>query len=226
VFGAAATARRSIPIEPDRLNSLPARELLERMASGDPIPGGGSAAALAGAMGAALMRMVVTLTSGRPAAADHEDELTEIAVAAATLQSELLNLVELDAVAYDAVIRARRLPRDTDLERQARAVQVAAAVREATRAPLQTARLAERVLGLGERLAPIGSRNAISDVGVGALLATAALRGAVLNVRINLPSLDDDDELRTEATTEVARLLEGLDERERAIRDRVEGMLG
>ena len=210
---------------PDRLNDLPARELIERMASGDPIPGGGSAAALAGAMGAGLMRMVVALTTGRPAAAEHEAELTEIAMAASSLQSELLNLVELDAVAYDAVIRARRLPRDTDLERQARAVQVAAAVREATRAPLQTARLAEQVLSLGERLAPIGSRNAISDVGVGALLAGAALRGAVLNVEINLPALDDDA-LRTDASREVVRLLDGLEEREREIREQVEELLG
>lgn len=211
---------------PDRLNDLPARELIERMATGDPIPGGGSAAALAGAMGAGLMRMVVALTTGRPSAEEHETELTKIAVAAAVLQSELLNLVELDAGAYDGVIRARRLPRETDLERHARAVQVAAAVREATRAPLQTARLAEQVLSLGERLAPIGSRNAISDVGVGALLAAAALRGAVLNVQINLASLDADDELQAQAAVEVVQLLDGLVERERAIREQVEELLG
>jgi formiminotetrahydrofolate cyclodeaminase len=210
----------------DRLNDLPARELIERMATGDPIPGGGSAAALAGAMGAGLMRMVVSLTAGRPAAAEHETVLTEIAVAAATCQSELLNLVELDAVAYDGVIRARRLPRDTDLEREARAVQIAAATREATRAPLQTARLSEQVLALGERLAPIGSRNAISDVGVGALLASAGLRGAVLNVQINLRSLGPDDPLHREAADEVARLLGGLDARERALREQVEGAIG
>lgn len=210
----------------DRLNDLPARELIERMATGDPIPGGGSAAALAGAMGAGLMRMVVALTAGRPGAAEHETDLAEIAVAAATCQSELLNLVELDSAAYDSVIRARRLPRETDLERQARAVQIVAATREATRAPLQTARIAERVLALGERLAPIGSRNAISDVGVGAMLASAALRGAVLNVQINLPSLGADDPLHSEAADEVARLLDGLDARERTIRERVEDAIG
>ncbi len=213
-------------MDPSRLNDLPAPELIERMASGDPIPGGGSAAALAGAMGAGLLRMVVALTSGRPAAAEDERELTEIAMGAANCQSELLNLVELDAVAYDGVIRARRLPRATDLERETRAVQVAAATREATRAPLQTARLAEQVLSLAERLAPIGSRNAISDAGVGALLAVAALRGAVLNVQINLPYLDADDALRTIAIDELERLLGGLDERERAIREQVEGQLG
>ena len=213
-------------MDPSRLNDLPAPELIERMATGDPIPGGGSAAALAGAMGAGLLRMVVALTSGRPAAAEDERELTEIAMAAANCQSELLNLVELDAVAYDGVIRARRLPRETELERETRAVQVAAATREATRAPLQTARLAEQVLSLAERLAPIGSRNAISDAGVGALLAVAALRGAVLNVQINLPYLDADDALRTIAIDELERLLGGLDERERAIREQVEGQLG
>ena len=213
-------------MDPDRLNDLPARQLIERLASGDPIPGGGSAAALAGAMGAALIEMVVTLTAGRPAAADHEAELTQIAVAATGLRSELLTLVELDAFAYDAVVRARRLPRETDLEREARAVQVAAATREATHAPLQTARLAERVLALAERLAPIGSRNAVSDVGVGALLAVTSLRGGVLNVRINLPSLDPRDPVRDEAETEVTRLLDGLEERERTIRRQVEDAIG
>ena len=213
-------------MDPDRLNDLPARQLIERLASGDPIPGGGSAAALAGAMGAALIEMVVTLTVGRPAAADHESELTQIAVAATGLRSELLNLVELDAFAYDAVVRARRLPRETDREREARAVQVASATREATRAPLQTARLAERILALAERLAPIGSRNAVSDVGVGALLAVTSLRGGVLNVRINLPSLDPGDPVRDEAETEVTRLLDGLEERERTIRRQVEDAIG
>jgi formiminotetrahydrofolate cyclodeaminase len=213
-------------MSPDRLDDLPARDLIERMASADPVPGGGSAAALAGAMGAGMIRMVVALTSGRPSAAEHERELTEIAVAAAACQTELLNLVELDAVAYDSVIRARRLPKGTELERVARALQVAEATREATRAPLQTARVAERVLGLAERLAPIGSGNAISDVGVGALLAAAGLRGAALNVRINIPFLDEDDALRAEAGGEVDGLLRDLDARERAIREHVEARLG
>jgi glutamate formiminotransferase/formiminotetrahydrofolate cyclodeaminase len=213
-------------MSPERLDDLPARELLERMASAEPIPGGGSAAAFAGAMGAAMIRMVVALTTGRPSAAEHEADLDEIAVAAAAAQDELGDLVELDALAYDSVIRARRLPKETELDRQARAAAVAEATREATVAPLQTARVAERVLGLAERLAPIGSRNAISDVGVGALLAAAALRGAALNVRINLPYLDDDDALRADADREVVALLRDLDARERAIRELVEGRLG
>ena len=210
----------------DEITQLPARELIERLASSAPIPGGGSASALAGAMGAALVQMVVSLTAGRPAAAQSETELTEIATAAAVSQSDLLNLAELDAVAYAEVVTARRLPKETEREREARAVQIAAATREATRAPMQTARIAATVLDLAERLAPIGNRNAISDVGVAALLAATAIRGAALNVRINLPYLDADEPLRDEAAGEVERVLASLDGRERTIRDAVEARLG
>jgi methenyltetrahydrofolate cyclohydrolase len=209
----------------DEITQLPARELIERLASSEPIPGGGSASALAGAMGAALVQMVVSLTAGRPAAAQAETELTDIATGAAVSQSDLLNLAELDAVAYAAVVSARRLPKETQRDREARTVQIAAATREATRAPMQTARIAATVLELAERLAPIGNRNAISDVGVAALLAATAIRGAALNVRINLPYLDADEPLRDEAAGEVERVLTGLDARERAIRDAVEARL-
>ena len=213
-------------MDPSHLNDLPAPELIERMATGDPIRAAAARPRSPARWAAGLLRMVVALTSGRPAAAGDEKELTEIAIGAATCQSELLNLVELDAVAYDGVIRARRLPRGTDIERQARAVQVAAATREATRAPLQTARLAEQVLKLAERTrADRESQRAISDAGVGALLAVAALRGAVLNVQINLPYLARTTPCAI-ATDEVERLLNGLDDREHAIREQVEGQLG
>ncbi|MGH2418812.1 MAG: cyclodeaminase/cyclohydrolase family protein [Candidatus Limnocylindria bacterium] len=201
------------------LTDLTVRRLVERLATSDPVPGGGSAAALAGAMGAALVHMVVELTVGRPVAEGHEDELAAIAIASNQLQSELLELAELDAAAYDAVVRARRLPRDSDVERSARQLQVAAAVREATRVPLATARAAGEVLGLATRLAPIGNRNAISDVGVAALLTATAVRGALMNVEINLPSLAAGEPLRAEAAGEVSSLLATLDDRDRAVRD-------
>jgi formiminotetrahydrofolate cyclodeaminase len=91
-------------------------------------------------------------------------------------------------------------------------------MREATRVPLETARVAARVFGLAELLAPIGTRNAISDVGVAALLASTALRGAALNVEINLPYLAPDEALRDEAARTVATLLATIDGRERAVR--------
>jgi formiminotetrahydrofolate cyclodeaminase len=203
------------------LTDLTVRRLVERLATSDPVPGGGSAAALAGAMGAALVRMVVELSMGRPAAEGHDDALAEIGAAAGAWQSELLDLAERDAGAYDAVVRARRLPRGTEHDRQARDVQVAAAVREATRVPLTTARVAGEVLTLTERLAPIGNRIAISDVGVAALLAVTALRGAALNVEINLPYLASSEPLRDEAAAEIRSLLATVDGRERAVRNAV-----
>jgi formiminotetrahydrofolate cyclodeaminase len=205
----------------ERLTELTVRRLVERLATRDPVPGGGSAAALAGAMGAALISMVVELTVGRQATDADDATLTELGVAATGWQSELLNLAELDANAYNAVVMARRMPRESDIERQARSVQVDAAVREATRIPLTTARVSSEVLGLAERIAPIGSRNAISDAGVAALLAAAAVRGAALNVEINLPYVVNDDELRRSATEELATLLATLDDRERAVRHAV-----
>ena len=210
----------------DRLTDLSVRDLVERLATNDPIPGGGSASALAGAMGAALVQMVVALTIGRPSAAEHGATLIEIAESALAAQSDLLRLAELDAAAYAAVVAARRLPRDTERERQARDVQVTAATREATMAPLETARAAAGVLGLAERLAPIGNRQAISDVGVGAQLAATAMRGAALNVRINLPHLPADEPLRVEAAAVVDEVLTALDAREAALRRAVEERLG
>ncbi len=210
----------------DRPSDLPARELLAQLASSAPVPGGGSASALAGAMGAALIHMVVSLSTGRPGATQHEASLTEIGLAAAALQSELTTLADLDAVAYDAVVRARRLPKASLREQQLRATQLAGAVREATRVPLDTVHRASEVLGLAERLSPIGNGNAISDVGVGGLLAGAAMRGAALNVRINLPSLAADDPLATEAPSALEALLVDIDAREAAMREAVEARIG
>jgi methenyltetrahydrofolate cyclohydrolase len=209
----------------ERLNELSVRDVVERLASSDPVPGGGSASALAGAMGAALVHMVVELTVGRPAAVNHETSLVEIGAAAAMWQSELMNLAELDANAYAAVVAARRLPKDSPLERDTRTVQLAAALRDATRIPLAAARTASGVLDLAGRLAPIGNRNAISDVGVAALLSATALRGAALNVEINLPYLASDEALRQEAAEEIAGLLATVDERVERIRRDVEERL-
>jgi methenyltetrahydrofolate cyclohydrolase len=200
----------------ERLTELTVRGLIERLATRDPAPGGGSASALAGAMAAALVRMVVELTPARSDSADVAAPLAEIGHAATTWQSELLNLAELDANAYSAVVEARRLPRGTALERQARDVQVAAAMREATRAPLATVRAAIAVFELAERLAPIGTRHAITDVSVGAMLATTAARGGALNVRINLPHVNDA-ELREDAEMTLDELLPPLADRERAL---------
>jgi formiminotetrahydrofolate cyclodeaminase len=193
-------------------------DLVDRLSTRAPTPGGGSASALAGAMAAALIGMVVELTAGRPDAAQHETRLTSIGGRAARLRAELLDLVDRDAEAYAGVVEARRLTRETDAQREARATAITEAVRAATTIPLRTADAAVEVLGLAEELAPIGNPHALSDVGVAELLAAAAVRGALLNVEINLPALPADDPLRAEAAARASSLVADLGRREAAMR--------
>jgi formiminotetrahydrofolate cyclodeaminase len=208
------------------LTTLSVRDLAERLASREPVPGGGSAAAIGGALGASLVGMVAELTIGRADAADREDVLREVRDAAATLRNELLDLAESDATAYDAVMTARRLPKTTDEERARRARQMHHTILEAARVPLETARRARDVLDLAVRIAPIGNRNAISDAGVAAQLASAAVRGAVLNVRINLPYLPADEPMRHEAAHEASMLEAAAVQREDEVISAVSLLLG
>lgn len=189
-----------------RLSDLTVNALLDRLASSDPVPGGGSAAALAAAMGAGLVAMVAELTIGRPDYAEHEDLVSELRDAARARKDQLLALAEEDAVAYDAVVTARRMPKESEPEREARAAALRDAMVEAARVPMRTAVVAAEVLEMAERIAPIGNRNAVSDAGVAAQLAAAGLRGALLNVRINLPYLAADEPLRLSAPAEIDRL--------------------
>jgi formiminotetrahydrofolate cyclodeaminase len=189
-----------------QLTDLSVHAFLERLGSSDPVPGGGSAAALAAAMGAALVAMVAELTVGRPAYAEHEETIRKIRFDAIERRTELLDLAQQDADAYDVVVRARHLPKETDEEKAARAEALQAAMLEAARIPLRAAVVASEVLDLAERIAPIGNRNAASDAGVAAQLAAAGLRGALLNVRINLPYLADGEPMRATAPAEISRL--------------------
>jgi formiminotetrahydrofolate cyclodeaminase len=188
------------------LQQLSVRELADGLASRAAVPGGGSASALSGALAAALVGMVAELTLGRPEYERHADAVERARDEAATLREQLLDLADRDADAYDGVMQARRLPRENDDQKAARARQLKAAMLEAARVPLETARTARAVLDLAVRIAPVGNRNAVSDAGVAAMLAASAVRGAVLNVRINLPYLPVDEPLRTSAAKEIAEL--------------------
>jgi formiminotetrahydrofolate cyclodeaminase len=195
-----------------QLTDLSMDAFLERLGSSDPVPGGGSASALAAAMGAALVAMVAELTIGRPAYAEHEATIRKLRFDALERRAELISLAQQDADAYDEVVRARRLAKGSEAEREARGDALGKAMTGAARVPLRAAVVASEVLDLAERIAPIGNRNAVSDVGVAALLAASGLRGALLNVRINLPFLPPDDPLRTSAPAELDHL-EALAER-------------
>lgn len=188
------------------LAQIPLAELAERLASRAPVPGGGSAAALVGALAAALVEMVAELTVQRPEYADVAPIAGSIGAAASDLRHSLLAAADEDAAAYQGLVDARRLPRETEADRAARAARIRTAAAGAARAPLHIAQLAAEVLGLADRIAPIGNRNAASDAGVAGLLASAALQGAVLNVRINLPALAADDPLLVGLAAQLSQL--------------------
>jgi formiminotetrahydrofolate cyclodeaminase len=177
-------------------------EFARRLSSGDPTPGGGSAAALSGALGASLVAMVANLTLGRPAYAEHEPEVRKILDRAELCRDRLLGLIDRDAAAYAAVIEARRISR----AEPARELTLTAATAEAIRIPMRIARTAGEVMQLAAGLAAIGNRNALSDVAVAADLARSGVRGGVANVGANLPSLPVDHPLREEVPPVLATI--------------------
>ncbi|HJR64669.1 MAG TPA: glutamate formimidoyltransferase [Gemmatimonadaceae bacterium] len=161
------------------------------VASPTPTPGGGSVAAHAGALAAALTQMVAGLTVGRKRYASVEGEFKELAVRAAELGQRLSALVELDAKAYEAVTVAYKLPKEPEDAATRRDAAITAALIGAAEVPLETARACAEVVELAEVAAARGNSNAVSDAGVAALLADASCRGAAYNVRINVAALPE-----------------------------------
>ena len=166
----------------------------DQVAEGTTAPGGGSAAAHTGALGAALAVMMARLTVGKPKYAEVEKECFEAIEEGERLRARLEREVELDAHAYDGVIQARRLPKGTEEELAARQAAIHAATLHAAAVPLESASNCLKVAKLGCRMAEIGNVNAISDAAAGVHLASAACRAAGLNVHINLLGLEADPE--------------------------------
>ena len=187
-------------------------ELLQRLGSSEPAPGGGAAAALAGALGAALVQMTASLTIGRPRFADVEDQAQRIAQRTAELRQRLARLGQADAEAFDKVSTAYRLPRADDAQKATRSEAIQSALRLAAEVPLETARISAEVVEVAEEAAPVLNRAVISDVLVGALLAQAALHSAAINVEINLASMTDAAAIER-YSNELDRLRSGVDER-------------
>ncbi len=168
------------------------QEFLDELASPAPAPGGGSAAALAGALGAALVSMVCRLTIGRKNYEEADAELAAILPRAEQKRADLLQLMEADAAAYDRVISKYKMPKESDEEKAARTNAVQAALKAAAEVPFQIAGACADVLDLLPPVAQKGNKNAASDAGAAALLAEAGLRTAVLNVKINLNLIKDE----------------------------------
>jgi formiminotetrahydrofolate cyclodeaminase len=166
---------------------------LDELAAGTAAPGGGSAAAATGAMGAALVCMVCNLTIGRSKFADVDAQMQTILEQAEALRAELTQLISDDPAAYSAIMDAYRLPKETDAEKAERRAAIQASTKRATLTPLATARACAEVLELCQAVAELGNPNAVSDAGSGAACAQAGLKAAALNVLINLPSIKDEE---------------------------------
>lgn len=172
---------------------LPVERFLSLLASQAPTPGGGTAAAVAGAMGASLIEMVAALTLSKEKYASAHEAIRPTGEAASAARREFLNLAREDAEAYDRVVEARRLPKQTESEKIERQSRLAEANRLAAEVPMRTARLAVRLLAALPELVEKGNPNVASDAGSAALLLETAAEGALLNVGINLPGIADAD---------------------------------
>ncbi len=175
-----------------RLTDRSVRDLLQAFRSSEPTPGGGSASALAAAVGASLLAMVAALPKSRAATEEDVERLTAAGARCADIAERLTELVDRDSEAYDLVVSAYRLPKATDEEKRTRGGRIQDALRQATDTPLHVMRACAEAIEQGDVVAQFGNRNASSDVQVGMELVGAGLRGARLNVEINLGSVKDD----------------------------------
>jgi methenyltetrahydrofolate cyclohydrolase len=176
-----------------KLRDKSVADLLAAFRSSDPTPGGGSAAALAGAVGASLLAMVSALPKPK---AEADDDVLQLRVAgnrSRELAEQLTALIDRDSEAYEMVVEAYRMPKATDDEKAARAGRIQEALRAAIEAPLDVMRACDEAIMHGSAIAELGNPRASSDVQVGLELLGAALRGAKANVAINLGSVKDEE---------------------------------
>jgi formiminotetrahydrofolate cyclodeaminase len=195
---------------PDGFRALSLGEFVEQLASPAPVPGGGAASAISGAFAAALVRMVVALSSGRPKYAVYDATLRRADDLATRATDRLLTLADEDAAAYARLAAAFKMARETPEEQGARQAAIRAAARDAAIAPFQVLHACWDVLAAAEAVAGRSNVNARSDVSTGASLAEAAARGAAANVLINLP-MTGDEQFNGETSASVVGLLNDVE---------------
>jgi len=204
----------------ERLVERTLRAFSDDLSSSAAVPGGGSAAAYAGAMGAALAAMV-----GRIAERKAPTEATTALIAEAeNLRADFIRLVDDDSAAYARVAEAMKLPKASDDEKRARTERLQTALLAASRVPLEVAKTSRRLLDLCERMVQSAASATVSDVGVGGLLAETALRGAALNVMINLASVKDAAQVKA-LSEDLDRAVDGAEEQRKRITDFVESRI-
>ncbi|HEX4243795.1 MAG TPA: cyclodeaminase/cyclohydrolase family protein [Steroidobacteraceae bacterium] len=200
-------------------------KFLERLADGNPTPGGGSAAAIMGAMGAALVSMVCNVTIGKKGYEGVEGEMRAVLHEAEKVRQRLLAMVAEDIAAFNGILAGYKLPKGTDEEKAHRAEVIQQSLKRATEVPLACAHVCGEVIALSRRASEHGYLNVISDGGVGVLAGFAGLRSAALNVFINAPALKDR-EFAARATAEVQKLVDHCSAESEAIYTLVRNKLG
>jgi formiminotetrahydrofolate cyclodeaminase len=195
--------------------------LLDALASPNPTPGGGTASAIAGAMGASVLIMVTGLAKSKTNTDDEKAALGAARLALEPLRAELMRLADADSDAFDQVMAAYRRPKATDEEKAARSAAIQAALRQATVVPLDTLRACAAAMPLAAQVAEAGNRSAASDAGVAIGLLEAAAAGAEANVRANLDGLKDES-FRANVSSEVSRVAAELAAVARAARQALE----
>jgi len=175
-----------------KLIDMNVADFMNKLASSDPTPGGGSAAALSGAVGTSLLQMVANLTAGRKKFADHEELMQEIIAKCEAHSKALLEAIDKDADAYDQVSAAYKMAKETDEEKAARSAAIQEALKVATMSPFAILELSYEVLGIAHKAIGKTNPNAASDLGVAAKNLKTAMDGAWMNILINLSGIKDE----------------------------------
>jgi formiminotetrahydrofolate cyclodeaminase len=185
---------------------------LDELASSSPAPGGGSVAALAGALGAALSSMVCNLTKGKQGYEIAQAEIAEKLEKSEKLRIDLTELIDRDTEAFNEVMKAIKMPKETEDQKEQRRNALQIAFKHAAEIPLETARKCIQVLEIARIIAEKGNKNSISDAAVSALMAQTGVQAAILNVRINLSSIKDTKYVQ-QVSTELHELLQNAMEK-------------
>ena len=175
------------------LTSLSVTDFLNEIASNSPAPGGGSVSAHAASLGAALTSMVCRLTTGKKKYADVQIEIEKVLMQSEELRAKFSAIIDEDTLAFNQVMAAYGLPKETEEQKVKRAVEIQNAIKMATLVPLRLIGLCIEAMELVKIIVEKGNQNSISDAGVAALMLHAGCEGAALNVKINLGSLIDAD---------------------------------
>jgi len=164
---------------------------LRELASNKPVPGGGSVSALSASLGAGLLLMVINFTLGKEVYKCYQQELLALSKRLTSLKKRLTGLIDKDAKTYLLIVRAYKLPSNTERENNLRKIKIQEALKKSTLVTLDILTYSQQALSLSKRLLEIGNKNLISDVGVGACMLEAGIKGALLNIEINLTSIKD-----------------------------------